>query len=100
MCVLRENDGDGAHPGTERSDSPDVVVYGLSPRSEVTQHAPEYRDMASTGATIVVFCTSAEQAAEFESLGVEYLVDADEPARSLASAVRQAYRYRIGRTIH
>jgi hypothetical protein len=100
MRVLRANSGDSAPPGTERSESPDVVVYGLSPRSEVTQHAPEYRDMASTGATIVVFCTSPEQAADFESLGVEYLVDADEPARELASAVRQAYRYRIGHTIH
>jgi DNA-binding NarL/FixJ family response regulator len=79
---------------------PDVVVFGVSPRSEVTQHAPEYRDMASTGAAIVVFCTTPEQAADFEGLGVEYVVDANEPARELATAVRAAYRQRAGQTIH
>ena len=82
------------------ADTPDVVVYGISPRSEVTSHAPEYRDMASTGAAIVVFCTSPEQAADFEGLGVEYLVDANEPARELADTVRAAYRHRAGHTIH
>src|SRR5262245_22636244 len=80
--------------------TPDVVVYGISPRSAVTSHAPEYRDMASTGAAIVVFCTSPEQAADFEDLGVEYLVDANEPARELADTVREAYRNRAGHTIH
>jgi hypothetical protein len=80
--------------------TPDVVVYGISPRSEVTSHAPEYRDMASTGAAIVVFCTSPEQAADFEDLGVEYVVDVNEPARELAAAVRAAYRHRSGHTIH
>jgi DNA-binding NarL/FixJ family response regulator len=101
MRVLRDHQGDGApQPEAERSDAPDVVVYGLSPRSEVSQHAPEYRDVASTGAAIVVFCTSPEQAADFEGLGVEFLVDADEPAGELASAVRQAYRYRVDHTIH
>src|SRR5262245_3485192 len=79
---------------------PDVVVYGISPRSAVTSHAPEYRDMASTGAAIVVFCTSPEQAADFVDLGVEYLVDANEPARELAATVREAYRNRAGHTIH
>jgi hypothetical protein len=79
---------------------PDVVVFGVSPQSEVTQHAPEYRDMASTGAAIVVFCTTPEQAADFEGLGVEYVVDANEPARELAAAVRAAYRQRAGQTIH
>ena len=48
--------------------------------------------MASTGAAIVVFCTTPEQAADFEDLGVEYVVDANEPARELAAAVRAAYR--------
>jgi hypothetical protein len=81
-------------------DAPDVVVYGIPPRSEVTSRAPEYRDMASTGAAIVVFCTSPEQAADFEDLGVEYVVDANEPARELAAAVRAAYRHRAGQTIH
>jgi hypothetical protein len=80
--------------------APDVVVYGISPRSEVTSHAPEYRDMASMGAAIVVFCTSPEQAADFEDLGVEYVVDVNEPARELAAAVRAAYRNRSGHTIH
>ena len=84
----------------ERSESPDVVVFGVSPRSEVIEHAPEYRDMASTGAAMVVFCTTPEQAADFEDLGVEYVVDANEPARELAAAVRQAYRYKAGQTIH
>jgi hypothetical protein len=84
----------------ERTDAPDVVVYGIPPRSEVMSHAPEYRDMASTGAAIVVFCTSPEQAADFEHLGVEYVVDANEPARDLAAAVRAAYRNRAGHTIH
>ena len=50
MRVLRVSspaaDAAGAEP-------PDVVVYGISPRSEVTSHAPEFRDMASTGAAIV-----------------------------------------------
>ena len=82
------------------AEAPDVVVYGISPRSEVTSHAPEYRDMASTGAAIVVFCTSSEQAADFVGLGVEYLVDANEPARELADTVRAAYRHRAGHTIH
>ena len=85
---------------TEVAGEPDVVVYGIPPRSEVTSHAPEYRDMASTGAAIVVFCTSPEQAADFEHLGVEYVVDANEPARELAAAVREAYRHRAGHTIH
>jgi len=82
------------------ADTPDVVVYGIPPRSEVMSHAPEYRDMASTGAAIVVFCTSPEQAADFEHMGVEYVVDANEPARELAAAVRAAYRHRSGHTIH
>ena len=81
-------------------EAPDVVVYGIPPLSAVTSHAPEYRDMASTGAAIVVFCTSPEQAADFEDLGVEYVVDANEPARELAAAVRAAYRQRAGHTIH
>jgi hypothetical protein len=92
----------GAVAGLPHPDvvTPDVVVYGISPRSEVTSHAPEYRDMASMGAAIVVFCTSPEQAADFEDLGVEYVVDVNEPARELAAAVRAAYRNRSGHTIH
>jgi hypothetical protein len=93
MRVLR-----AARPN--EADAPDVVVFGVSPRSEVTSHAPEYRDMASSGAAIVVFCTSPDQAADYEDLGVEYVVDADEPARELAAAVRAAYRNRAGHTIH
>ena len=87
-------------PAPQSSETPDVVVYGISPRSEVTSRAPEYRDMASTGAAIVVFCTSPEQAADFQDLGVEYVVDVHEPARELAAAVREAYRHRSGHTIH
>lgn len=100
MRVLREIDGVPMEPERGRSDPPDVVVFGISPRSEVTTHAPEVHDMASTGAAIVVFCTSPEQAADFEDLGIEYVVDVDEPARELAAAVRAAYGQRIGRTIH
>lgn len=81
-------------------EAPDVVVFGVPPRTPVTTHAPEFRDIASTGAAIVVFCTSPEQAADFEDLGVEYLVDANEPARELATVVRTAYRNRSGHTIH
>lgn len=104
MRVLRSSNPDvnaraRATPGAA-AEAPDVVVYGISPRSEVTSHAPEYRDMASTGAAIVVFCTSPEQAADFEGLGVEYLVDSNEPARELADTVRAAYRHRAGHTIH
>lgn len=87
-------------PAPQTAETPDVVVYGISPRSEVTSHAPEYHDMASTGAAIVVFCTSPEQAADFADLGVEYVVDVNEPARELAAAVRAAYRHRSGHTIH
>lgn len=97
MCVLR---ADMVRAALDRAEAPDVVVFGIPPRSEVTSHAPEYRDMASTGAAIVVFCTSPEQAADFEDLGVEYVVDANEPARELAAAVRAAYRNRAGHTIH
>ncbi|HEY3515860.1 MAG TPA: hypothetical protein VGL98_02350 [Gammaproteobacteria bacterium] len=104
MRVLRVSSPDAGpdarSSATQGADAPDVVVYGISPRSEVTSHAPEYRDMASTGAAIVVFCTSPEQAADFEDLGVEYLVDANEPARELADTVRAAYRHRAGHTIH
>jgi hypothetical protein len=103
MRVLRASSPDAqgrAMQGAVADAPPDVVVYGISPRSEVTSHAPEYRDMASTGAAIVVFCTSPEQAADFEDLGVEYLVDANEPARELADTVRAAYRHRTGHTIH
>src|SRR5688572_15278906 len=104
MRVVRVSDGASETPErTEQApaeQTPDVVVFGVSPRSEVTQHAPEYRDMASTGAAIVVFCTTPEQAADFEDLGVEYVVDANEPARELAAAVRAAYRQRAGHTIH
>jgi hypothetical protein len=85
---------------SDRGESPDVVVFGIPPRSAVTSHAPEFQDVASTGAAIVVFCTIPEQAADFEDLGVEYLVDANEPARELAAAVRAAYRNRAGHTIH
>jgi DNA-binding NarL/FixJ family response regulator len=98
MRVLRVSSPERADAGS--AEPPDVVVYGISPRSEVTSHAPEFRDMASTGAAIVVFCTSPEQAADFEDLGAEYLVDANEPARELAAAVRAAYRHRVGQTIH
>ena len=97
MRVLRFTDV--AHT-PERSESPDVVVFGVSPREEVIEHAPEYRDMASTGAAVVVFCTTPEQAADFQNLGVEYVVDTNEPARELAMAVRQAYRYKASRTVH
>ena len=104
MRVLRSSNPDvnarGRSTQGVAAEAPDVVVYGISPRSEVTSHAPEYRDMASTGAAIVVFCTSPEQAADFEGLGVEYLVDANEPARELADTVREAYRHRAGHTIH
>ena len=97
MCVLR---ADMSRAAQDRAEAPDVVVFGIPPRSAVTSHAPEYRDMASTGAAIVVFCTSPEQAADFEDLGVEHIVDAHEPARELAAAVRAAYRHRTGQTIH
>ena len=104
MRVLRSSNPDvnarGRATQAAVAEAPDVVVYGISPRSEVTSHAPEYRDMASTGAAIVVFFTSPEQAADFEGLGVEYLVDANEPARELADTVRAAYRHRAGHTIH
>jgi len=104
MRVLRVSSGERADSGGATqgavSEHPDVVVYGISPRSAVTSHAPEFRDMASTGAAIVVFCTSPEQAAGFEDLGAEYLVDANDPARELAAAVRAAYRHRAGQTIH
>jgi DNA-binding NarL/FixJ family response regulator len=103
MRVLRVADTTPLETPERPEDSeqkPDVVVFGVSPQSEVTQHAPEYRDMASTGAAIVVFCTTPEQAADFEGLGVEYVVDANEPARELAAAVRAAYRQRAGQTIH
>jgi hypothetical protein len=104
MRVLRVSSGEraAAASGVQAavSEPVDVVVYGISPRSEVTSKAPEFRDMVSTGAAIVVFCTSPEQAAGFEGLGVEYLVDANEPARELAAAVRAAYRHRSGQTIH
>lgn len=80
--------------------SPDVVVYGVSPCDDVTEHAPEFRDMASSGAAVVVFCTAPDQAAEFEDMGAEYLVDANEPARELAATVRAAYQHRAGHTIH
>jgi hypothetical protein len=95
MRVLRTSNDAGGRP-----EEPDVVVFGVSPQSEVTEHAPEFRDMASTGAAIVVFCTTPEQASDFENLGVEYVVDANEPARELATTVRAAYRDRAGHTIH
>lgn len=91
--------GAGSDAGDD-PESPDVVVFGVSPQSEVTERAPEYRDMASTGAAIVVFCTTPGQAADFEDLGVEYVVDVNEPARELATTVRAAYRHRTGHTIH
>jgi DNA-binding NarL/FixJ family response regulator len=100
MRVVRVGDSTPVETVERVEQTPDVVVFGVSPRSEVTQHAPEYRDMASSGAAIVVFCTTPEQAADFEDLGVEYVVDANEPARELASAVRAAYRQRAGHTIH
>jgi DNA-binding NarL/FixJ family response regulator len=100
MRVLRVSDATRIEAPERTEHTPHVVVFGVSPRSEVTQHAPEYRDMASTGAAIVVFCTTPDQAADFEDLGVEYLVDANEPARELAAAVRAAYRQRAGQTIH
>lgn len=103
MRVLRVSSAERADASATQgtaAEPPDVVVYGISPRSEVTSHAPEFRDMASTGAAIVVFCTGPDQAADFEGLGVEYLVDANEPARELAAAVRAAYRHRLGQTIH
>jgi DNA-binding NarL/FixJ family response regulator len=100
MRVVRVGDSTPVETVERVEQTPDVVVFGVSPRSEVTQHAPEYRDMASSGAAIVVFCTTPEQAADFEDLGVEYVVDANEPARELASAVRAAYRQRVGHTIH
>jgi DNA-binding NarL/FixJ family response regulator len=100
MRVARVGDATRVEAPERAEPTPDVVVFGLSPRSEVTEHAPEYRDMASSGAAIVVFCTTPEQAADFEDLGVEYVVDANEPARELASAVRAAYRQRTGHTIH
>jgi DNA-binding NarL/FixJ family response regulator len=100
MRVVRVADAASEAPQRAEQAPPDVVVFGVSPRSEVTEHAPEYRDMASTGAAIVVFCTTPEQAADFEGLGVEYVVDVNEPARELATAVRAAYRQRAGQTIH
>jgi DNA-binding NarL/FixJ family response regulator len=100
MRVVRVGDSTPVETVERVEQTPDVVVFGVSPRSEVTRHAPEYRDMASSGAAIVVFCTTPEQAADFEDLGVEYVVDANEPARELASAVRAAYRQRVGHTIH
>ncbi len=96
----RQRDMRVLRAAADASEAPDVVVFGVSPRSAVTLHAPEYQDMASTGAAVVVFCTTPGQAADFEDLGVEYLVDANEPARELAAVVRAAYRQRAGQTIH
>ena len=101
--LARQRDMRVLHIGeapVERSEVPDVVVFGIPPRDAVTNHAPEYAHVASSGAAIVVFCTSPEQAAEFEDLGVEFVVDANEPARDLAAIVRAAYRHRSGHTIH
>jgi hypothetical protein len=92
MRVLRE--------ASDRPEQADVVVFGVSPSSAVTSHAPVYHDMAASGAAVVVFCTAPDQASDFETLGVEYVVDANEPARELATAVRTAYRQRGGHTIH
>jgi len=100
MRVLHVGDAAPIEAPARSEPAADVVVFGVSPRSEVTHHAPEYRDMVSTGAAIVVFCTTPEQAADFEDLGVEYVVDANEPARDLAAAVRAAHRQRTGHTIH
>lgn len=98
MVVLRDADAQTTREPEGRR--PDVVVFGVGPRGDVAHHAPEYRDMAARGTAIVVFCTTSEQAEDFGDLGVEHLVDANEPARELAKVVRAAYRHRGGRTIH
>jgi hypothetical protein len=99
--LARHRDMRVLHAANGRAEQePDVVVFGVSPSSEVTLQAPEYHEMASSGAAVVVFCTTPEQAADFEELGVEYVVDADEPARELATVVRAAYRQRAGHTVH
>jgi hypothetical protein len=96
---MRVLDDDEIASDTE-PEEPDVVVFGLSPLSDVTMHAPDYREAASSGAAVVVFCTATDQAADFEELGVKYLVEADEPARELAATVRTAYRQLGGRSVH
>lgn len=92
MLVLRNE-----HERSERV--PDVVVFGVSPHGDVASSAGEYLEMVARGAAVVVFCTTASQADDFAELGVEHVLDADEPARELAATVRVAYR-RKGRVLH
>jgi DNA-binding NarL/FixJ family response regulator len=81
------------------ADLPDVVVFGVSPHGDIESSAEEYLEMAARGAAVVVFCTTSSQADDFAELGVEHVLDADEPARELAATVRAAYRRR-GRVLH
>jgi DNA-binding NarL/FixJ family response regulator len=95
MLVLQNE-----HERSQRAgDLPDVVVFGVSPNGDVANSAPEYLEMAARGTAVVVFCTSSAQADDFAELGVEHVLDADEPARELAATVRAAYR-RKGRVLH
>lgn len=76
--------------------SPDVVVIGMPPSSQVAEFAPRYREIVADGPAVVAFCMTDAQAAEYHELGIERVILSDEPARKLTAAVRDAYNAGAG----
>jgi DNA-binding NarL/FixJ family response regulator len=70
---------------------PDVVVLGIPPDGNVAKHAPKCRQVMESGAAVVAFCMTEQQAAEYQQLGIEHVIVSDEPARELSQAVRLAF---------
>jgi DNA-binding NarL/FixJ family response regulator len=91
MEVVGASAGGGMGAAAARLAGPDVVVLGIPPNGDVARSAPSYRGMMREGAAIVAFCTTPEQAVEYQEVGIERVIFSDDPARMLTAAVRAAY---------
>jgi DNA-binding NarL/FixJ family response regulator len=90
MQVVGASASDAIGPAAAELAEPDVVVLGLRPTADVALQAPRYRKMMQDGAAVVAFCTTPEQAAEYQEIGIERVILADAPARNLTAAIRAA----------
>jgi DNA-binding NarL/FixJ family response regulator len=69
----------------------DVVVLGIPPEADVAAHARPYGELARAGESVVAFCMTREQAEDCHEIGIDRTIGANEPARRLTAAVRDAY---------
>jgi DNA-binding NarL/FixJ family response regulator len=91
MVVVGASTGGRIGAAALELEDADVVVLGLPEAADAAHDAAPYRELPERGESVVAFCMTREQADECRELGIERTIGADEPARRLAAAVRDAY---------